>query len=216
VADIYIMAHGHTATTDPAVTASSVLYGSGVTIVLNEVTVSYLLLDVAAWGDIDGAYDEDSEAPSTYNTGKPVGNALMNPGWVGIMDLAIQNVVVNGIVSIDVGSWNTALVNHPTTDAGVLNFESLVPTFDDAFAYMGANGVGGDKIGKTFIFIGLKDILITMDKMYGVTALFTDVDGKPDTSAPQIMGDIYVGGMSMAIAPNPVTHTNSWFAVFAH
>lgn len=77
--------------------------------------------------------------------------------------------------------------------------------------------VGNDvHVGESFIFIGLKDVTVTMDKMYGITALATDNAGRPNFNGTQVLGDIYVGGMSMAIAPNPVTGTNSWFAIFAH
>jgi len=218
--EVLIAAHGHATTTNAE---GGALYGSGVTFILTDVKVSYLLLDVAAWGDIDGAFDEDGE-DTAYNTGGLVGgtvaNGLMSAGWVGIKDLAIQNIVINGVVTIDVGTWtdNTMRpddIGSPIPN-GTLNFESLVPTFASVFAYKNAQGGQDNYVGESFIFIGLNSVVVTMDKMYGQVALFTDVTGKPNTGAPQTLGDIYVGGMSMAIEQNPLTHTNSWFAIFAH
>lgn len=96
--EILIFAHGHSAVSN---SVGGDMFGSGVSIALTNVQISYLLVDAAAWGDIDGGYDV-SEIDDTYNTGAD----LAGPAWVGITGLAIENVMINGLITIDVGSWS--------------------------------------------------------------------------------------------------------------
>ena len=77
---VYIYAHGN----------------SGVDIDLVEVNIAYLKIDTVAWGDVDGL---------AAGYGHTCG---MLPGYVGLSDLDIEDITVNGGITIDVGSNDTA------------------------------------------------------------------------------------------------------------
>jgi len=201
--EILIAAHGRGTTANAA---GDPMYGSGVALSFYNVTVSYLLLTEAAWGDYEGMYDASTINATSYNTG----NGLNLPGWVGLYNLAIKNIVVNGAVGIDVGTYATNGTDLP----GVWNnFASLVNCFDEAF------NATSSQHGRSFVTIGLDDIVVTMDKL-GATAMLSSGSMSGPSfgtqASNQVLGDIYVGGMRMAIGPNQLTGTHSWFAIFAH
>lgn len=200
------------------------LYGSGINIAMTDVKVDYILFDELAWGDIDGAFDVCATATgvpahTVHNTGLYGGGAtlsgLANPGWVGLANFAIENIEIDGVVSIQVGTYsggvNTVdtLVNANAPDPLDPAWHTLISCFDEAFA------ATASQHGDSFIFIGLKGVHVAMGQMGASVQLSSNV-AAPIFDGSQILGDIYVGGMDVLIKDNPLTTTKSWFAIFAH
>jgi len=220
--DVYIYAHGSGTRTSAAGNTSSggtsTMYGSGVTIEMSDVTVSYLLLDKAAWGDLDGAKEYGYEGTSTT----PVStNGIANPGWVGLADLTIKNIVLNGKVFIDVASISTTGTDQisawTASPTGPHTWTDLLPCYDEI--YTATLGTGQNK--RTFVQISFDNFTMTMEKMYARAVLNMDAAGLagplsiPDTT-DQVLGDIYIGGMSLTIGQNELTKSNSYVRIFAH
>ncbi|MDT8272192.1 MAG: hypothetical protein RRA35_03270 [Desulfomonilia bacterium] len=203
---VYIFAHGMGATAG----AFGTLYGSGVTVALNDVEVSYVLLDVAAWGDIDGVLTVSS-VNTIYAT-----QGLMGQGWVGLVDLAIDGITINGVLAIDVGTvldaTTAAALGDTTTNisqnpATAYNWPALVAAFNDA--YLQTNGLGQN--GTTFVSISFANFNINIGAMGGTVAL-----GPSPASMTDIMGDIYLGGLNVTILDNALLGTHSFVHIFAH
>lgn len=192
----------------------STLYGSGINIALNDVRIDYVLVDSVGWGDIDGAYDicEAGGLGDTthlaHNTGS-YGTGLCNPGWVGLTNVAVENIVIDGMISIQVGSYIGGS-NFVTPGLSATSWHSLISCFDEAFAVTAAQH------GNSFIFIGLKDVHVQMGQMAGTVELSDSTTYNPLFDGTQTLGDIYVGKMDMLIKNNPMTTSKSWFAIFAH
>ncbi len=216
---VYIFAHGLGSTTGAV--SSSVLYGSGVTMSLNSVTISYILFDALSWGDIDGVY-----ATGTATSGNTLGNAtwgLMQPGWIGLKDVGIKNLVINGVMVIDVWSvvpgglapFNTMdLIS--SVDETNLTFQDLTGAFDDIFLTTPPNPAwtGGFSAASIGFINGFN---ISMGAFGAKVNLGNNKSFATSTSSPlQELGDIYVGGMSMTIIDNPAAGCPSKIQIFAH
>jgi len=210
---VYIFAHGAGATVGAV--SGNTLYGSGVTIALNQVRVSYVLFDTLSWGDIDGLYATGfATAAATY------GNAtwsLMGPGWVGLTDFAIKNLVFNGVMAIDVftvqAAGNTLDTISSIDDTNPLalagQYRCLVSVFDDIYRAVPPGSIATP----TGVSIGFKNgFSISMGAFGGQVQL-----GPTKTlGASQTLGDIYVGGMTMTILDNPVAGNGSFVHILAH
>jgi len=193
---ILISAHGNQSETNTYSDGTSeILYGSGVTINLSNVKIDYMIANQAAWGDIDGALDY-SAIDSTYMT-----TGLEQDGWVGLLDLAIEKVVVNGKMAIDVGT----VINGTDTNNG-LAWMDLLPYMNDIYTALGK----GDK---SFVNIAFVDgFKVTMDQMGAMVAL----GSTRDLDANQVLGNIYVSGMDMTILNNQIAGNKSFIMIFAH
>jgi Family of unknown function (DUF6160) len=209
---IYIFAHG-TGSMVGAVSGST-LYGSGVTMALNNVTVSYILFDTLSWGDIDGLY-----ATGFATAGAPFGNAtwgLMGPGWVGLKNVGIKNLIFNGVMAIDVFTVLSAGANTLDTITSVdetnLTYQDLVGAFNDIYLRVPPGSVANP----TAVSIGFKDgFTVSMGAFGGQVKLGGGVFGY-NLVGNQVMGDIYVGGMTMTIRDNPVAGNGSFVHILAH
>jgi hypothetical protein len=215
---VYIFAHG-TGSIVGAVSTNT-LYGSGVTIALNSVKLSYLLFDVMSWGDIDGLY-----ATGFPTAAAPAGNftsGLMGPGFVGLTNVAIKNLMFNGVMAIDVftvrapgaaGTFDpiSSIDDSVKTPAGLAGeYKCLVGAFNDIYF----NTPPGSVATPTAVSIGFKNgFTISMDAFGGQVTLGPE---KTLTTTPQVMGDIYVGGMTMTILDNPVAGNGSFVHILAH
>lgn len=220
--NILIFAHG-ARTTAGAHSPVWNLAGSGVTIALQQVTVSYILVDTVSWGDIDGqAYADPTY--SNLNTG-----GLMGEGWVGLSNLAIDGMVINGAIAIDVGTvipgssagayydtWTSVILpaGWDTYDPDTWNsiagwyWPQLIAVFNDAYETVGYSG-------QTFVSIGIVDgFYINMGKMGAQVKLGANRDFT--SAGSKIMGDIYIGGMKVTIHDNPLLGTKSFVHIFAH
>ena len=193
---ILISAHGNQSETNTYSDGTSeILYGSGVTINLSNVKIDYMIANQAAWGDIDGALDY-SAIDSTYMT-----TGLEQDGWVGLLDLAIEKVVVNGKMAIDVGT----VINGTDTNNG-LAWMDLLPYMNDIYTALG-------KDGDSFVNIAFVDgFKVTMDQMGAMVAL----GSTRDLDANQVLGNIYVSGMDMTILNNQIAGNKSFIMIFAH
>jgi hypothetical protein len=214
---VYIFAHG--ASSMVGVPSGQTLYGSGVTIALNSVTISYILLDALSWGDIDGLYATGFNTTSNP-TQNAYGNAtygLMGPGYVGLRDVGIKGLVFNGVMAIDVFTVLSAGVNTLDVMTAVnettLNYADLVSCFNDIYLTVPPGAVANP----TGVSIGFKNgFSITMGAFGGQVKLGGAKGlGATGTSA-QVLGDIYVGGMTMTILDNPVAGNGSFVHILAH
>jgi Family of unknown function (DUF6160) len=215
---VAIFAHG-TGSIVGAVSTNT-LYGSGVTIALTDVRVAYLLFDVMSWGDIDGLY-----ATGFATAAAPAGNAtfgLMGPGYVGLTNVAIKNLMLNGAIAIDVFTVRAPGAAGPLdpissindtvkTPAGLAGeYRCLVGAFNDIYF----NTPPGSIATPTIVSIGFKNgFQISLDAFGGQVTLGPE---KTLTTTPQVMGDIYVGGMTMTILDNPVAGNGSFVHIMAH
>jgi len=215
---VYIFAHG-TGSIVGAVSTNT-LYGSGVTIALNSVRMAYVLFDVMSWGDIDGLY-----ATGFATAQAPAGNftsGLMGPGYVGMTNVAIKNLTFNGVMAIDVftvrapgaaGTFDpiTSIDDSVKTAAGLAGqYRCLVGAFNDIYF----NTPPGSITTPTAVSIGFKNgFQISLDAFGGQVTLGPE---KTLTTTPQVMGDIYVGGMTMTILDNPVAGNGSFVHILAH
>jgi len=214
---IYIYAHG-TGSIVGAVSGSP-LYGSGVTIAVNQVIFSYILIDTQSWGDIDGLY-----ATGFATAQAPAGNftsGLMAPGWVGLSDVGIKNLKINGELAIDVftvrapgaaGTFDpiSSINDSVKTPAGLAGeYKCLVGAFNDIYF----NTPPGSIATPTGVCIGLKDgTTISMDAFGAKVQL-----GSTKTLDPnQTLIDNYIGGMTLTVHDNPVTGNESNLLIFAH
>jgi hypothetical protein len=174
---------------------SETLYGSGVTINLSNVKIDYMIVNQVAWGDIDGALDYSSIDSSYRTTG------LEEDGWVGLLDLAIEKVVVNGKMAIDVGT----VIEGTDVDNGAV-WMDLLPYMNDIYTAL-------DKDGDSFVNIAFVDgFKVTMDQMGAMVSLGST--NKLD--ANQVLGNIYVSGMDMTIYDNQIAGNKSFIMIFAH
>ncbi len=215
---VYIFAHG-TGSIVGAVSGNT-LYGSGVTIALNSVRMAYILFDVMSWGDIDGLY-----ATGFATAAAPAGNftsGLMGPGFVGMTNVAIKNLTFNGVMAIDVFTVRapgaagtsdpiTSIDDSVKTPAGLAGqYRCLVGAFNDIYF----NTPPGSIATPTAVSIGFKNgFTISLDAFGGQVTLGPE---KTLTTTPQVMGDIYVGGMTMTILDNPVAGNGSFVHILAH
>ena len=130
---VYIYAHGN----------------SGVDIDLVEVNIAYLKIDTVAWGDVDGL---------AAGYGHTCG---MLPGYVGLKNLDIEDITVDGGITIDVGSNDTAdtgCIYNAAPDHGV-TFVAIgikdgtyvtVGTLDASVALGGSIALG-QKLGDIYV-----------------------------------------------------------------
>jgi hypothetical protein len=215
---VYIFAHG--AGSIVGAVSGNTLYGSGVTISLENVRLAYVLFDVMSWGDIDGLY-----ATGFATAQAPAGNftsGLMGPGFVGLTNVAIKNLTFNGALAIDVftvrapGAAGTfdpiSSINDTVKTPGGLagEYKCLVGAFNDIYF----NTPPGSIATPTAVSIGFADgFTISLDAFGGQVTLGPE---KTLTTTPQVMGDIYVGGMTMTIINNPVAGNGSFVHIMAH
>ncbi len=204
---VLISAHGNGSMAGAL--SGNTLYGSGVTIELDDVEVAYLLLDNASWGDLEGIEDVSLATSTAASQAAAVDTEGLNgEGWVGLADLAIENLTINGKVAIDVAtclaSDNTTLL--PVSAAGAAAFVNLVEAYEDIY-----NTIWGQDGGNTFVSIGIVNgFSIEMDQMGARVELGSTA------ALGQEMGDIYVGDMKMTIFMNRLTYTQSHIHIFAH
>jgi len=221
---VLIFAHGFKSTVGEL--TGHTLYGSGVTMFLDNVNVDYMLMAVAAWGDIDGLLVY-SHINSTIAT---VG--LDNEGWVGLTNFALSKLVIDGAIAIDVGTTSaandTALVLRT---GGAVDWPSLINAFAHAY------NVNIGSTGKTFVNIAFPNAMgpgqttqytpftITMAEMGATVSLGTSPNVTLTPLTPnagvsanmnQNLGDIYVSDMKVQILDNPLTGTPSFISIFSH
>lgn len=196
---VLISAHGRDSYTSTYAdsTTSGPLYGSGVTIDLQNVKIDYLIMNQLAWGDIDGCYDQSSVAAS-HNTDP----GLTRDGWVGLADLAIRNITINGKMFIDVG---TVVDGGGQTVATVADWEDYINTMDERYAVC----LGTTNRSFVSIMFG-NNFSIRMEEMGAKVQLGST------HSLGETMGDIYVSDMRMTIIDNPTSHNRSFVHLFAH
>lgn len=212
--NLNIYAHGRATTLSPS---SGTLYGSGVTLWMENLTVSYLLINEAAWGDFDGA------SIVGYSNNEAAG--LKHPGWVGLANIAIKNLVINGKVMIDVASFHDAATGRigsgDTTSTMV--WANLIDAYDDI--YTATNSAGQN--GHTFVQIAFVDGFNVSVGLLAATAVLnedasgTQTEGtmgsltRPSTTN-QTLGSLYIGGMGVTFRNNQLTGTPSCVRIFAH
>ena len=215
---VYIYAHGLGSTVGAV--SGNTLYGSGVTIALNSVKVSYLLFDVISWGDIDGLY-----ATGFATAQAPAGNftsGLMGPGYFGLTNVAIKNLMFNGVLGIDVFTVRAPGAAGPLdpissindtvkTPAGLAGqYRCLVGAFNDIYF----NTPPGAINTPTGVDIGFAPgFTISVDAFGGQVTLGPE---KTLTTTPQVMGDIYIGGLTLTILNNPAAGNASKIQILAH
>ena len=217
---VYIYAHGLGSAVGAV--SGNTLYGSGVTIALNSVKVSYLLFDVISWGDIDGLYATGFSTAQTAGIGGNFTSGLMAPGYVGLTNVAIKNLTFNGVMAIDVFTVRAPGAAGPLdpissindtvkTPAGLAGqYRCLVGAFNDIYF----NTPPGAINTPTGVDIGFAPgSTISMDAFGGQVTLGPE---KTLTTSPQVMGDIYIGGMTLTILDNPVAGNASKIQIFAH
>jgi len=208
---VMIAAHGSGSTTGSI--SGSTLYGSGVTIEIDDFNIAYLLLDNASWGDIDGAEDICLATSTATSQAQAIDTEGLNgQGWVGVKDLAIEDLRVNGKIAIDVG---TLLASDGTTltpiSAGGTNTPLMMAeVFEDAYnTVWQRDGFGAN--GRTFVAIAIVNgFEVTMGQMGAVVSL------GPTAALGQDLGDIYVKDMTMTIYMDQLTKTQSFVQIFAH
>ena len=185
------------------------LYGSGVTIALADVAVDYVLIDEAAWGDIDGVMGASSVDTTMATTG------LAGEGWVGVINLAIDSIVINGVMAIDIGTvldigTGDGIVAINQNPAAAYNWPALVAAFNDAYLLTSAQTPSQN--GLTFVSINFLDgFNINIGAMGASVAM-----GPSPTNLGDIMGDIYLGGLNVTILDNALLGTHSFVHIFAH
>ena len=188
---VLISAHGGSSVTS----AGETVYGSGVTINLSNVKIDYMIVNQAAWGDIEGATDYSAIDSAYYTAG------LQEEGWVGLLDLAIEKVVVNGKMAIDVGT-----VTAGADTANGVTWMDLLPYMNDIYTALGK----GDKSFVNIAFV--ENFNVTMDQMGAMVAL----GSTHDLDATQVLGNIFVSGMDMTIYNNQISGNHSFIQIFAH
>ena len=146
----------------------------------------------------------------------------MGPGYVGLTNVAIKNLTFNGVLGIDVFTVRAPGAAGPLdpissindtvkTPAGLAGqYRCLVGAFNDIYF----NTPPGSIATPTAVSIGFADgFQISMDAFGGQVTLGPE---KTLTTTPQVMGDIYVGGMTMTILDNPAAGNASKIQIFAH
>jgi hypothetical protein len=156
----------------------------GVVINLNNVTVASLTIDKLAWGDIDG-----------------IGGSS-TAGWVGLKDLTIANLVINGAVSIDVATIRaTALDNY-------MLYSAIVPILSQSFVHIGlGSGVAGDATTPTAAIVGGAFTANTLGISLASMAADVSLGGTHDLGV-STLGKLYVGGLKVGM--------NGWVDIGAH
>lgn len=190
----------------------NLLIGSGVSMELQQVKVDYLLLDKLAWGDIDGKGDiyTPGSTPEDWEKSR-IAQGLDNEGWVGLKDLAIKNIIINGKTSIDVG---TVLANDGSTisDINVNSkkaFLSLPAAQNEIY-----NTIFDRDGGKTFASITLGDhFTVSMEKLGAWVVLGKSVS---DDDFVEKLGYFGASGMNLDIINNQETKAGSYVRIFAH
>jgi len=176
---------------------NGVMFGSGVTVSLENMKVDYIIMNQLAWGDIEGCYDVSTGDFSHATAG------LANQGWIGLADLAIRDVTVNGTVFIEVGNYS-ATGDDTVSDAGA--FEDLIPSMDEHYVAAMPNSSK-----RSFASISFADnFMIRMEELGAKVQL------GPTHDLGYTMGSIYASDMRLTIINNPETHYRSSIRLFAH
>jgi hypothetical protein len=199
---VLISAHGRESYTSTYAdsTTSGPLYGSGVTIELDNMKIDYLIMNQLAWGDIDGAYDESSSNP-----GQNTAPGLTNEGWVGLADLAIRGITINGKIMIDVGTVTVGSQTNTINADGPSEWDDYIITMDERYgACLGTTN-------RSFVAIMIADgFSVRMEEMGAKVQLGSS------NALGETMGDIYVSDMRMTIIDNPTANNRSFVHIFAH
>lgn len=184
---------------------SNMLFGAGISMELQNVKVDYLLIDKLAWGDIDGIAD-------VYTTDRAhASQGLNGEGWIGLRDLAIKNLVIDGQTFIDVGA---TLASDCSTIGNIHAlgkdaYLDLPGTMNEIY-----NVIFDDDGGKKIASITLGDgFAVTMEKLAAQIVLGKSTS---DDDFVERMGDIHMAGMRLDISDNPETHARSYVRIFAH
>ena len=164
----------------------------GVTINLDNLTVSINGTSTISWGDNDGF------------------TGALNPGYVGLKNLAITGLTLNGPVNIDVASINDSLIVVPS-DVFLSMNRLMYGTY--ASHYMSKSwihlGLGGDAnlpaLSGTTLINGAFGV--------SMTSLAADVafGNSPDLvtgTASRTMGKLFLGDVNVGI--------NGWVDIAAH
>lgn len=205
-----ISSHGNGSAAESIFT--NLLFGSGITMEIQNVKVDYLLLDKLAWGDTDGMEDictPDRALASQEDARDTEG--LGGKGWFGLRDFAIKNIVIDGGNFIDVGttlaSDDSRVGNiHALGGAAYLDLpEAMNEIYNAAFQRDGGKVLASIMLGNGFA--------VTMEELGAEVAVGRSTS---DDDFVNNMGDIYMSGMRVGIYDNHETQARSYVRIFAH
>ncbi len=191
---------------------SNLLVGSGITMEMQNVKIDYLLLDKLAWGDIDGVEDicRSDSALASQDVARET-RGLNGKGWVGLRDLAIKNINIDGQNFIDVGATHASddsVVDniHVVGGAAYLDLpEVMNEIYNAAFRRNGGKSLSSIMLGNGFT--------ITMEELGSGIVLGRSTS---DDDFAKKMGDIYISGMRIGMYSNRETQARSYVRIFAH
>jgi hypothetical protein len=160
----------------------------GIDIGLNTVTVDWMRIMTVAWGDKDG-----------------IGAGASNAGYVGLYYTIIENLVINGGISIDVATLVPAQIPGLMA-AGNIQLGYML----GAYAVQAGHGL----VGSTFVQIGITDgTYVHMGLLDTAVGLGSTPATVGINAIGHELGELIVAGMNLTFNNNMTTTPGSFLDV---